>query len=268
MNSLRPIWSAFTAIHAVGYFAPEAAGAYAAFGYRTYFDRYFATRALPLGSPGPEVVAATFYGFNPATIAAHIPRVWADADLDALHQTRLSIATTALTRSTGELDPTPLADALTTVVEGIDFGGAPLAAAHAAQPRPRDPVGRLWHAATVLREYRGDRHISALVANRISGLESIILHAATAGHKDLQRRRGWNDSEWNRGTATLVTRGWVREDGSATAEGVEGREKVEVLTDELSDPALALLVDTPVLASLVLLSAAIQASGALVRPPD
>jgi helix-turn-helix protein len=37
----------------------------------------------------------------------------------------------------------------------------------------------LWHAITLLREYRGDGHIIALVANGLSGLEALITCAAT-----------------------------------------------------------------------------------------
>ena len=36
---------------------------------------------------------------------------------------------------------------------------------------PAEPLARLWHAATVLREHRGDGHIAALVAADIDGLQ-------------------------------------------------------------------------------------------------
>lgn len=42
---------------------------------------------------------------------------------------------------------------------------------------PREPVARLWHAATLLREHRGDGHNAALVAHGIGGTEAHVLHA-------------------------------------------------------------------------------------------
>ena len=42
---------------------------------------------------------------------------------------------------------------------------------------PEEPVARLWHAATLLREHRGDGHNAALVAHRIGGTEAHVLMA-------------------------------------------------------------------------------------------
>jgi hypothetical protein len=55
-----------------------------------------------------------------------------------------------------------------------------------------EPVARLWHAATLLREHRGDGHIAALVAAGIGGTEAHVLHALTqrAQADDCRRRSG------------------------------------------------------------------------------
>ena len=55
--------------------------------------------------------------------------------------------------------------------------GRVLYAALRALPVPGEPVARLWHAATLLREHRGDGHIAALVASGIGGTEAHVLHA-------------------------------------------------------------------------------------------
>ncbi|WP_370745920.1 hypothetical protein [Streptomyces sp. LUP30] len=47
-------------------------------------------------------------------------------------------------------------------------------------PVPSDPVARLWHSATVLREHRGDGHVAALVGARVSGTEAHLLDALVA----------------------------------------------------------------------------------------
>ena len=46
---------------------------------------------------------------------------------------------------------------------------------------PSDPVARLWHAATILREHRGDGHVAALVGARIGGTEAHVLSALAMG---------------------------------------------------------------------------------------
>lgn len=268
MTTLRPIWKAIGGIHAVVYYAPEAATAYARFGHRSYFDGYFATRSAALGVPVAGVVTAAFYGFDPATVAEHVPRVWDGIDRQDVIDARFSVATAALARATEGHDLEPLANALESVVEGLDYAGAPMAAGHAALPVPNQPVGRLWHAATVLREYRGDRHIAALVGSRVSGLESLILHEAAEGPQMMQRRRGWTDANWTLGTMSLTARGLIESDGTATAEGRAFREEIEVHTDRISDPALEPLLGDPRLASIGPIAGAILASGALNRPAN
>ena len=37
----------------------------------------------------------------------------------------------------------------------------------------------LWHAITLLREYRGDGHVAALLDAGLSGLDALITHTAT-----------------------------------------------------------------------------------------
>ena len=50
-----------------------------------------------------------------------------------------------------------------------------------ALPVPEEPVARLFHAATLLREHRGDGHIAALMAEGIGGLEAHVLFALDLG---------------------------------------------------------------------------------------
>ena len=48
-------------------------------------------------------------------------------------------------------------------------------------PIPDDRVGRLFHAASLLREHRGDGHIAALMVEGIGGLEAHVLFALDMG---------------------------------------------------------------------------------------
>ena len=46
---------------------------------------------------------------------------------------------------------------------------------------PRDPVAKLWHTTTLLREHRGDSHNAVLVAHGVGGTEGHVLTALTSG---------------------------------------------------------------------------------------
>jgi hypothetical protein len=93
-------------------------------------------------------------------------------------------------------------------------------------------VARLWHAATVLREHRGDGHFAALVAADIDGCEVVVLRAgADANREQLQPARGWTDEDWARAAARLARRGWLDPGGRATKEGMAARQAVEDATD-------------------------------------
>ena len=65
-----------------------------------------------------------------------------------------------------------------TAAEAANCGGRALAAAHQALDWPTIPHLALWHAATVLREHRGDGHVAALVAEEVDGLEANVLSVA------------------------------------------------------------------------------------------
>ena len=109
-----------------------------------------------------------------------------------------------------------------------------LAAANAALPVPGDQesAARLWHAATLLREHRGDGHFAALVAAGIDGCEALVLRCgADLAREQLQPVRGWTDEEWDQAAARLAGRGWLAEDGQLTPEGAAARQAVEDATD-------------------------------------
>ena len=56
--------------------------------------------------------------------------------------------------------------------------GRPLFAGYASLPWPDDPYLQLWHAHYLLREFRGDGHISVLSSEGLSGIEALQLHIA------------------------------------------------------------------------------------------
>jgi len=115
--------------------------------------------------------------------------------------------------------------------------GRPLYAGHAELAWPEPPYAQLWHAITLLREYRGDGHIAALVAHGLSGIEALITHIATGTgfNPEVGRLlRGWSQDQWDDAVSTLTARGLLDDAGQLTAAGGDLRTRIEDLTDELA----------------------------------
>ena len=53
--------------------------------------------------------------------------------------------------------------------------GRPLYAAHADLPWPEDDLLALWHAATLVREHRGDGHVAVLQTHGLDPVEATVL---------------------------------------------------------------------------------------------
>ena len=119
--------------------------------------------------------------------------------------------------------------------------GRPLFAGHADLPWPEGPLERLWHAQTLLREFRGDGHIALLVHHGLDGIEALVMHEATAELPVglLRTTRGWTDEEWESAAGRLRDRGWLRPMADAdhlslSDEGAAVRQDIEEATDRLS----------------------------------
>ncbi|GAA3302817.1 hypothetical protein GCM10020295_49670 [Streptomyces cinereospinus] len=119
--------------------------------------------------------------------------------------------------------------------EAADTAGRPLAAANAALPWPDAPHLQLWHAATTLREHRGDGHLAALLVAGLGPAEARVSFAAT-GAASVERfaSRGWSPGEWTAARDRLTARGLTHEDGTATEAGRALRRQVEHHTDRLA----------------------------------
>jgi ElaB/YqjD/DUF883 family membrane-anchored ribosome-binding protein len=234
----RQMWSLFEPVHAVTYFSPEARSAFAEAGLRGFWRGYFAGRVAPLGEAGPVQVTAAFFSFAAPMVSRALPAVWGlITPADAL-RVRSAGAVAALRRllsgSNEAAVPaaTTAAGLLTGVIDGIDCAGRVLAAANAALPVPGDPLARLWHAVTVLREHRGDGHVAALVAAGLDGCEALVLRAGMDLSREmLQPIRGWDDAAWERAADRLAGRGWIGSDGRVTAAGAAAHRAVEQATD-------------------------------------
>ena len=246
----RKTWRTLEPLHGIIYFAPEAAERYAALGIEGRAG-YFASRSAAMGPVGAEVVIATFFNFNPDLVRSGIPAVWRVTTTDKVLGARLDAADAALRRALGDAVGTPeMARAAALARAAAEAAceqleGRPLFAAHARLGWPEEPHLVLWHAQTLLREYRGDGHVATLTASGLTGIEALVVHAATGevSAEVLRTTRAWSDEEWAAGVYSVRSRGWLA-DGDELAlspSGAAHRQEVEDTTDRLAVHAYSAL---------------------------
>ncbi len=232
------------------YFAPEAREALNELGYRGFWMGYFAARSAPLGTVAPEVVTAIFYNFAPERVAKALPTAWRIAGPEAALCARQDSAVAALRRYGLDADEnvTVAAELAAKAARNAPLDGRPLFAANRALPWPDEPLAVLWHAATLLREQRGDVHVAALTAAGITGRESNVLHAAAGGvpRDYLARTRDYDEAEWHHHEQRLAERGLLHDDGLLTSAARELKNQIESTTDARALSALDALTDDEV----------------------
>lgn len=235
MTVKRSFWQAIEILHDVVYFTPEAKPRYEALGLKGYWMGYFASRSAALGTPSPDVVIALFHGFAPRFVERALPDAWAMADRDEILAARLDLARESLSGPLADADVDRMAKELAAITSSLDFAGKGLSAAHASLPAPHDALGRLWHAATILREYRGDCHVAILTAAGLDGAAANALAVAYGKAVPNQReRRGWNEDEWAEAYERLRRRAWTDEFATITESGRAARAQIEDATDRVS----------------------------------
>jgi hypothetical protein len=247
-------WRTLEPLHGMIYFVPEAAEAYGRLGI-TGRAGYFASRAAPMGAVGADVVASTFYNFNPDLVRAAIPGAWEVASPEALVSARFAAVDAAFRRLLGdavvESEEMVRAAALARAAAeeaGRRPEGRPLAAAHAEVAWPDEAHLQLWHAQSILREFRGDGHIALLVVHGLSGREALVTHAAAGDVPAdvLRTTRGWSAGDWGSATEALRARGWLETGDDLlrfTEWGEAQRRAIEDGTDSLAAAPYAVLGD-------------------------
>jgi hypothetical protein len=231
------------------YFVPEAVEEYGTIGVEGR-SGYFGSRSAPMGAVGPLVVQATFFNFHPRLVEHAMDGLWDRTSPEELLLARHRAADRALQRMLGDaVEDDSIRDALDILRPVVEAAcerpeGRPLFAGHARLPEPEDlPHVALWWAITLLREFRGDGHIAALVDAELSGIDALLLHGATGDvpMQVLQSTRGWSDDEWAAGLESMQQRGLIAADESLTDEGRRRRDHVEARTDTLAAPAWGVL---------------------------
>ena len=238
----RKTWRTLEPIHGAIYFAEEARDEYATLGLDDRMTGYFASRSAPMGAVSAEVVIATFFNFDPDLVRRSMDGVWdrvTPADISAARlrgADRMIRAHAGTFVGTQEIaEAADLARAAALAACGRPEG-RPLFAGHASLPWPVEPHLVLWHAQSLLREYRGDGHIAALAVEDLDGCEALVTHAAAGDvSADILRatcqRTG---DDWLAAEERLRERGWLDPDLVLTELGRERRDWIEARTDELA----------------------------------
>ena len=227
----------------VAFASDEPNEAMAELGFRNYWDGYFAGRSAPLGRVPAGVVHAAFYSFADGEVARHIPRVWDVTTPEAAHAARERGCVAALRKILGELVDTPdlarAADLLAKASVSAPTEGRVMYAGLRALPTPDEPVARLFHAANMLREHRGDGHIVALVSEQIGGLEAHVLSALDEGIHPAEtfgRIHHLPKALLADLMDGLRHRGLIDSSGHFTSDGRATKNRIEALTDVLAEP--------------------------------
>ncbi|MCH0542307.1 hypothetical protein I3F58_22695 [Streptomyces sp. MUM 203J] len=228
-------------VHAMVYFAPDLGAELAAYGVDDPAAVYLASRAAPWGAVGAGPVTASFNGLKHELIARHLPALWRRVDPGTVLTLRLRAVDALLRRHLGDetvasAEMTEAAALALRAAGACGRRGRPMYAAHADHPAPDEPHLALWHAATLLREYRGDGHVAALTAAGVLGLDALVSHTASSDglpKEFVMERHGWTEEDWAGAERRLRDRGLMDGEGRLTARGVRMRADLEAETDRL-----------------------------------
>jgi hypothetical protein len=227
-DALEPL-----AMHAV--WAQEVYDALAPHGL-DFFGGYVYGRGSALGDVPSAAVASAFAVFPPELV----DDLWTDArrkiDREQLIDVRTRATEASLRKVLGdvttEAEVGEVADTLLAAVDAAEGMGRPLFSALRAAPRPADPYGRLWRAADLVREHRGDSHVAACVAAGLGPCEMNIVTELWVGYSmgEYSNTRGWSSEVTEAAIAHLTVAGLIA-NWELTDDGRDFRATVEQRTD-------------------------------------
>lgn len=243
-ETARLTFRALELIHGMIYFSPHGQECYAEIGLQGRAQTYFAPRSAAMGPVPAEVAVATFFNFNPVAVRSALPAAWHTATPGHVLEARYEAVDRSLRQAWGgDVDGPMVREAADLARRAAERAcdrpqGRPLFAGHAQLPWPDAPHLVLWHAQTLLREFRGDGHVALLFTEGLDGMEALITHAATGAvsAEALRVSRYWSEEEWAAGIERLRACGWLL-DGPGLALSEEGRRRrqsIEDRTDQLA----------------------------------
>jgi hypothetical protein len=214
------------------------------------FAGYVLGRAGTLGLPPASLVVAAFGVFEPDMLTAVYESALTTATVPDVLAAKQAGAVRCLHRVLGEAGQEgqlrDVEQVVTVLRGGLDrapLPGRSLFAGLRALDWPGDAWGRLWHAANLLREFRGDTHLAALVAAGIGPVEANLLTEARVGMttRDYTRSRRWPEADITAALDDLVDRRLLVLEGERavlTERGAAARREIEDATEAALDPVL------------------------------
>jgi hypothetical protein len=149
-----------------------------------FMTGYVWGRAAALGEPSPGVVVSTFGVFEPAFLTATFEEGRAAAPRAEVLAARADGAVQSLEALLAGEDHAVLAEiatALDRAIRAQDGAARPLFSGLRDLPTPDGPVARLWRAAELVREHRGDGHLAACIAAGLDAPSMTVLTEAWLG---------------------------------------------------------------------------------------
>jgi len=244
----RRLAKAAEPLHSCAYYADEVKR-FTEFGFSGWWHAYFAYRAAPMGAVSAQEVTVAFYNFAPRMVEKAVPSCWEVMSPRNVRQQQIQIMEEALHRIFKDDVPDRragyAAEALRETLTGLETSGRPLYEAWGTESWPESVLLSLWHAATLLREYRFDGHNDALRQADISGLGCHLMMAADGRGTPtvIQTIRGWTPKEWQLEAEKLRSCGWINAEGLHTELGRSVRRDIELATDHNAELVVANLGD-------------------------
>jgi Helix-turn-helix family len=197
-----------------------------------FFPGYVWGRAAALGTPTAAVVTATFGVFEPGMITAAYETGLSSASRDDILAARAGGAAASLDAIADDAECDAIARPLLAAIAGLDGLGRPLFSALRSLPLPSTPGGRLWRAAELVREHRGDGHLAALAVAGLGAVEANVLTERWLGFGlgEYSATRGFAPQALADGVRRLERRGWMRGE-ELTESGRDARAAIEASTD-------------------------------------
>ncbi len=239
----RRLRDALEAIATIGWWSRAASEESVRLGHG-FFDGYVWGRAASLGADVvPSVVVSAFGVFSADLLISTYTHGRSVCSADVILAARSAGASRGLREAASDVPVDTIAtcaDQLLAVVSSLEPGPRHLFGALQAQPVPQDPYGRLWRAAELVREHRGDSHLAACVAAGLDMAEMNVLTEVWLGYGvgEYSSTRGFNPDQLAAACVRLRNRGWLDSANGLTDTGRVARENIEAATDQAQQPLI------------------------------
>src|SRR5262249_54090076 len=154
-----------------------------------------------MGQVSGEVVAAAFGVFNPEVVVPCVELGWQRTDAKTICAARDEGAIAQLTRILGD-EPDGIGrvnELLERAVEPLRPEGRPLYSGLRSLPLPDSPIGAMFRRGDMLREYRGDSHVTSWVSAGFTATEIGLLTELYWGlrMRTYSRTRAWTNEQFD-----------------------------------------------------------------------